>query len=388
MLKSKHISILCAVVLLFMAIPTQAEILVSENWGYALDLPEGFTLTQKNDEGDSYLFEHTILPVQVVVRLYPITRFDTSKKALDFSFSSLNASGETTEVDWRNADCLLSNFSMSLNNTGYEGWALTTSLPEKKGILLVMAYSSKQYASDCEQFVLSVIDSINIDRGSFYTAGPVTTFAFPPEGDITETVTINDTDIEVILDKSDDMANQFVIDREYAVLTLYASSDLWREAWKRYYRLVYRDAYSRMQRAAFSIYGSLYPTAFQMNANNPQLAMAQLLLSWTQTFDYDRNPTGSDFTSLPAIFMGKGSDCDARALLLAVLNTHMGTDSAIFVSNEYKHAVFGAVLDAPGAKIEVNGKNFLLGETTAPVNIGLIASDMNDTDKWIPVLSY
>ena len=40
----------------------------------------------------------------------------------------------------------------------------------------------------------------------------------------------------------------------------------------------------------------------------------------------------------------------------------------------------------PGAKIEVNGINFLLNETTARnIKPGLIAQDQCDTEKWIPV---
>ena len=64
-----------------------------------------------------------------------------------------------------------------------------------------------------------------------------------------------------------------------------------------------------------------------------------------------------------------------------------GTKSTLFISNEYKHAVYGVDLNLNGAKIQVGDKWFVLNETTAKgVKPGLIAQDQNDTDKWIPVV--
>ena len=67
--------------------------------------------------------------------------------------------------------------------------------------------------------------------------------------------------------------------------------------------------------------------------------------------------------------------------------SHLGIKPELFISREYSHAVYGLDLNLPGAKIEVNGTEFLLNETTAKgVRPGLMAKDMSDTEKWIPVL--
>ena len=63
----------------------------------------------------------------------------------------------------------------------------------------------------------------------------------------------------------------------------------------------------------------------------------------------------------------------------------MNIKSTLFVSTEYSHAIVGAVLDKNGAKIDVAGNSYLLGETTAKVDFGLIASNLNDTSKWINI---
>ena len=48
--------------------------------------------------------------------------------------------------------------------------------------------------------------------------------------------------------------------------------------------------------------------------------------------------------------------------------------------------MLGIAIDAPGAKMAVNNTNYLVGETTAPVAIGLIAKDISVITDWIPVV--
>ena len=71
---------------------------------------------------------------------------------------------------------------------------------------------------------------------------------------------------------------------------------------------------------------------------------------------------------------------------MCILLKQNGINATLFISREYSHAVYGAQLNAEGAKINVNGKDFLLGETTVKnLKPGLIAQEQNDTEKWIPV---
>jgi hypothetical protein len=63
----------------------------------------------------------------------------------------------------------------------------------------------------------------------------------------------------------------------------------------------------------------------------------------------------------------------------------MGIKAELFISREYSHAMFGLALNKKGALINVDGTDFILGETTAKVDFGLIAKEYRDTNKWIPV---
>lgn len=216
----------------------------------------------------------------------------------------------------------------------------------------------------------------------------ITTYAFPRNNPKNVSVSIGGKIINTQIDADDNVANQFVIDCEFAVLSLYANDKKWQEAWKRYYRMIYKDSYGRLKKVAFDINAQIEPII--KKSDNQEFAIDEMLLNWVQNFDYkrdNRKKTSSDFTNLIDTFLGGGSDCDSRSMLMCVLLKNIGIDSVLFVSREYSHAVYGADINSWGAKINVEGKEYLLGETTAKdIKPGLIAKEFSDTSKWIPIV--
>ena len=369
---------LIVLTILIVLSPAAADLMHSPTWGYGLDLPEGFELLDKNGN-DAYMFEHSELPVSVIVRAYPTSRYATPAKAMENVMKSLGAEYDTSDITWRNNPCTIASFSMVLNGAVETGWGTAVSLPEKNGILVLLSYTPDEYFDQLMLFVISCVDSVYTDRGSYYCAGPLTTFAYPEEGLEKHTVTIASVDIAVQLDKSAVEADEFVIEREYDVLCMYQQSELWQEAWQRYYRQIFRNECARLEKAAFSIQNKLQRTLKGTEG------IPQALLSWVQEMPYERQQSDSDFAPVTAILCGEGSDCDSRSMLVAILLYQMGYKTSIFVSAEYAHALTGVVLDKPGAKIKLGDNTFLLGETTAKVDFGLVPKDMNNTDKWLGV---
>ena len=372
----RSISFFCLI--LFFLLPATADMMFSPTWGYGLDLPEGFVLLDKNGD-DAYMFEHTELPVSVIARAYPTVRFSTPVKAMDSVMKSLGAEYESSDFTWRSSLCVATSFSMVLNGAIETGWATAVPLPDTNGILVFLAYTPDEYYDQLMQFIISCVDSVCTDRGSYYSPGPITTFAFPEEESEKYTVKIADVDISIQLDSSAVEADEFVIEREYAVLCMYQQSELWQEAWQRYYRQIFRNECSRLEKAAFTIQNKL---TRKLKGTD---GIPQALLSWVQGMEYERQTHTSDFAPVTGILCGEGSDCDSRSMLVAILLYHMGYKTCIFVSAEYAHALTGVVMDKPGAKIKLGDNTFLLGETTAPVNFGLVPKDMNNTDKWLGV---
>lgn len=372
--------IIYCLILFFVGISVSfAEILNSPTWGYSVDLPEEFVLVDKNG-ADSYMFENAFVSSTVILKAYKKEKFSSSLEAMETVMKQLGAEFECAETDWRNTDCIISQFAFNIGGASNTGWAVSSLLQDSKGYVVMLCYSPTEVFYDLEQFVISCVDSLCIDYGSYYSPGPLTSFAFPKGEVQNHTVEIAGEKIDFPLNSNDIEADKFVVEREYSVLSLYQESEMWVEAWQRYYRQVYKNAYSRLKIAAFNIYNRLIKTC---ESENPEIELAQKLLSWTQGFDYVRDFTSTDFTPITASITGTGSDCDSRAMLLACLLHHMNYDTCLFVSAEFSHSLFGIVLDKAGAKINIDGRQFLLGETTAQVDIGLVPANMNQTDKWI-----
>lgn len=357
--------------------PLSADILNSPTWGYAIDLPEGFILIDRQGN-DRYLFEHEELPVSVILAAYPEGRYDSAYTALETSLASLMADYDVSETEWRNTDCAVGNFDFQLDGELKTGWSVAATLPETSGHIVVLCWCPQASASEFSQFVISCVDALCIDRGSWYEAGPVTSFAFPEEGRRQVSTVIDGKTVSFSLAETDLEADSFVVEREYAVLCEYQASERWVTAWQRYYRQIFRNECGRLKQAAFAIRNAL-------GVRKSTDELAQILLSWTQGFDYARELTYTDFTPATAIIQGEGSDCDGRSMLLAILLHHMDAKTCIFVSKEYNHAVFGIATEMAGAKIEMNGTWYTLGETTTPVKLGLIAASFSKTENWIGV---
>ncbi|MFI3257698.1 MAG: hypothetical protein R3Y36_05310 [Spirochaetales bacterium] len=377
-----HIFFIC--LCFFCTAEVFADQMYSPTWGYYLDLPEGFSLIE-NQGVNRYSFEHFLAPISFLIASYFPERYADATQVMQATFNNLSLAGETVNLQNQKNDTVVAQFSMQFGNEEYMGWAIAVVLPGEKGTTLVMSYAPTQYFIQYEQLIISALDSFSTDESALYSPGLMTAFAFPKEGDESKTLNVDTVSVTVTLDKSDIDANTFVVEREYAVLTILAETELWKQAWQRYYRMIYKDAYTRLQRAAFSLYGALASKLQTVSNEDFNRALTQTLLTWVQGFEYARMPLATDFTPLPAALIGYGSDCDSRALLLAVLMSHMKYKTMLFVSREYSHAFFGIAIEGDGAYLECEGVNYLLGETTAFVDLGLIPQNMSETSKWIGI---
>lgn len=393
-MKNRLLSIISATAIFLLAVifPAflNAEEIIDNDFKYSLDIPEGYKVVGYTPDGMSYQFRHDRLPVDLVLKLYTENTYKNSKTALKTSLQKLSASYESIDsFTWRNQICAITTFESSAPGRNASGWALCVPLTSEGSQLVLLCYCDTEKAKNCEQFIISTLNSLCIDDESKTSPGIITTYAYPGSQKRDIILTINDKRIPSSIDEEDSEANQFVIDCEFAVLGLYSNNEKWKEAWTRYYRTIFRDSYSRTQKTAFDIKTALYSDAKKKNPKNPEAALNEILLNWVQNFEYVRK-TGAnktDFTNVIDVLCGKGNDCDSRSMLMCCIMQNLGIKSELFVSRSYSHAVYGVNLNIAGAKIEVNGINFLLNETTAKnIKPGLIAQDQSDTEKWIPVI--
>lgn len=359
---------------LFLGGSLSAEALASQTWGYAIDLPEGYTLEEKSGT-DRYHFSHTMFPVDLQIALYPNEKFPDAGKALNYVTKQLKSTGTEVAFEWRYRSAAIG----KIETGDYAGWSVSVELENKKGWLVMACFAPEANATELEALIISTLDGVFTDEGSYFECGPMTAFAWPKEKPVTSKFINGSTSVTVPLDSSDAGANQSVVDREFGLLTSYLNTDLVIPAWQRYYRMIYRDAWKRIEKPSFIAQNTLPPEAG---------ALTTAILSWTQGFEYERNPNGADFTNIPDAFTLRKGDCDSRALLMVIMLNQMGVDAVLLVSPEYSHAV--AAVDCPGegARFPVGNKKYLICDTTAKVAKGLIAQDMADQSRWFAVSFY
>ncbi len=369
---------------LIFTLTVSAEKITDRDFGFSLDIPEGYEISDYTQDGMSYFFSHPNLPVSLVMKI--TNEGQNASQALKKNLDKLSATGDTDSFTWNGTECGISSFTMTLDDN-YFGWA--SAAPVKiQGYYVVLICYAPQSQRGCEQFIISTINSLYIDDNYLNTPGIITSYAFPKEGNKKLALNIGGKEINTAIDKSDLEAAKFTIELEYAVLNLYANHKLWKEAWQRYYRMIYRDNAGRLNQAAGDIYNAFYPELKKTAPQDADIKYAQTLLSWVQTFNYKRagSKTDSDFTSCPAAICGEGNDCDSRSMLISILLNYAGLNTAMLISREYAHAIAVTDIPAPGQTFTMsNGREYLFGETTAKVTWGMIAQDHSDRTKWIEV---
>jgi len=187
-------------------------------------------------------------------------------------------------------------------------------------------------------------------------------------------------DLSAHIYEEDAAAAQALVDREFQVLRRYLNSPAWKEAWSRFYRAIYRDSFDRLADLAFQV---------ERKLNVPPREnrdFADQALHWVQSFKYERDLLGSDFVNLVSAATEGRGDCDSRAMLWAIILKQANIPSGIMVSRSYSHAMGLADVPGTGARFEVDGKKFLVAETTAKVSIGLVGETVSEVSQWLGIL--
>jgi hypothetical protein len=365
--------------------------LFSPTWGFRLDLPEGYQYLD-GDGKDRFSFrspQGAALDLVVYAGKAP-----SAEAVLRDTERRLKNTGEITLFDYRNKKAALMDLSFSTSQGPHEGWGLCIELEGKAGetkpLLLALAYGPAE-ARGLQSFHFSALDSIAPTEADRRTPGPITEFTYPRgEQKRVSLAGPEESGLRVLICEHDAEAAQALVDREFSVLRAYQDSPLWKEAWTRFYRAIYRDSFDRLADAAFILERHWNRSMKQEEAPEggppgyPR-ELAERALQWVQGFTYERDLMGSDFVNLiSAATEGRG-DCDSRALLWAILLEQANIPAAIMVSREYGHAMGLADIAGTGARFDWEDKKWLVAETTATVPLGLIGASSSDPTFWLGI---
>ena len=357
-----------------------AESLNSPTWGFWLDLPEGYEYVD-GDGKDRFSFSGPA-GAKFDLVVYNGTYAGIKEMADDVG-KRLSNQGDVDLFKYKDKQAAF----IELNFGAFSGWGLCVELGAarsasgKQPMLLALAYGPAS-ENGLLIFHFSALDSIVPSEAEKRYPGPISEYTFP-RGERKQ-VPLAVDGLSAMIYENDAQAAQTFVEREYKLMTNYLGTPLMPEAWRRYYRLVYRDSFDRVTDAVSALarnWGG--PPA---SGGEARRVFAQKALTFVQGFTYERHPEGSDFVNLvSAVTEGRG-DCDSRVLLWAIILANSGIRTAMMVSPVHNHAMGLADITGIGARFEAYGVKWLVAETTASVDIGLIRDDVNDPAAWLGVV--
>jgi len=358
-----------------------AEPLQSPTWGFRIDLPADYTYIS-GDGRNQFSFEGpsgAVFDIAVYNGMYK-----SIKDLIDHINLRLKNRGDVSFFEYSGKAAAL----IELQFDNFTGWGLCVELEEIDNtvpLLAAFAYDNSD-RENLDLLHLSALDSIAPSGAEVRFPGPITEFGYP-RGELKKNILAN-IGLETWIRENDAEAAQALIDREFALLRRYAFLDIWQEALIRFYRAIYRDSLDRLADAVFQLERNWYSVKNETRDQNIEQSrlLAQKALTWVQNFDYERDLQGSDFVNLVSAAIEGRGDCDSRAMLWAIILVQANIPSAIMVSREHSHAMGLADIPGRGARFEINGKQWLVAETTSKVDIGLIAQEQSGIEAWLGIL--
>ena len=339
--------------------------------GISFDLPEGWTAF---GEVKIESFSFTNLSRDAFLQVF---RFGADEsiplvQIYDYVSESLGATGDRVPYLYSDRDAIFASIEFPAAGESVAGFAFC--VRTELGDTVVIAYgpSSGIYQDE----LLSALDSIAVSDSDLNRPGPVSQFMMAKgDADATARITFAGFAASFAIDTGEFEVAQLVVDREARLLSRTDGSD--EDTWKRFYRIIYRDSFSRLAKLGeeFARYA----------AGREKKKVAETLLDWVQEWEYSRTGTLADLLNPFEAALRESGDCDSRGLVYSTLLHYAGIESVLLVSAEYSHSVCAVDVDGEGARIDTEKGAQLIAEVTDDVSLGLIASDQANPDGWIVV---
>ncbi len=385
-------------------LPIPAEVIRVIGPDYTIDLPEGWhSVNTYNSQSDSWdvSFANSFNSAFLNIVTFPANRFKSSTDMCKYVKKNLKATGDYAGFTFSGMDATLADFKFKTKKREERGYFIFINGKDYDYALLTFT-DIRIYKKNKDE-ILSAIDSFapKSDSARLFP-GPIGQFFYPiktssngPYGETTtndngteskkllvKTIKIGDKRYAVPFDSEEVSATQVLVEREARILTHYrGGTPLAIKAWKRFYRMIYRENYHRLDK----LYNTTIAKEISDETGKAKTKTITDVLKWIQNFTYSRTNTISDLLSPLATAFNQSGDCDSRSLLFIILTHHMGIDSILLISSKYSHSAVGLGINARGATIKFKNKPYIYTETTDKVNIGMVPKKMADPSGWIGV---
>jgi len=367
--------------------------------GYYIDLPEGWKPVEsynKNSDHWNLSYSDSRYTAFLNITVFPPDTFKRAEDIFNFVKKQLNASGDGAPFLFSGKDSYFADLKFKSGGKYRRGYFIFINDSKSGFDYALLTFSRLKNYDRNHDAILSALDSFSPDKNAKLLPGAVSQFYYPadyisdvtPEGNqkpdklkIGKTNRIVPVQIDgeryvLPFDQKEIEATGVLVEREARLLAEYKPESGYAvKAWKRFYRMIYRDNYHRLDK--------LYSILFKGKKNRNKVIKD--MLDFIQSFKYMRTGTISDLLSpLSAVSQFTG-DCDSRGLLFLILLHHIDVDSILLVSSKYSHSAVGIGIQGRGAKINFNGRDYLYTEVTDRVAMGRVPKSMADPAGWIPV---
>ncbi|TVQ26990.1 MAG: hypothetical protein EA382_04595 [Spirochaetaceae bacterium] len=367
---------------------------------YSLDLPIGWVQADNTDPAHIGFFSPNADAMIQVIAIETEGR-RSGVAIAESMLHTMDAEGEPVAFSFQGYPAALSDIRFVTSGMPARGYLVTISIDGTEFVLLAFAIddsaaprgsartapgaASASAYDAAHDHLLSAIDSFAIGGAGRLAPGPISQFfhPFPAPADAARAAQLGffDVPIPFAVDPNELDATAVLVEREARLLAPYGALDSQTayQAWRRYFRMIYRDNFLRLEGVAAGI------DAVLASRGTPRVDYPREILRWLQSFDYSRAGGVSDFLPPLLCLVGREGDCDSLAMTYVIILHHLGFDSILMVSDRYAHAVAAVDVHGPGARFEFEGRRWLIAELTAQVEIGQIAASMADPAGWIGV---
>jgi hypothetical protein len=392
--------VLALLVALGSALPAQT-VFRNPDYGYIVDIPAGWELLDGSQtELVSFSDPQRVAVFQVAA--FPGNEFATVEEINRFIAEQFGAEGDWVPFRYGGDPAVFADYRFDTGAFTVRGYMVFLNGGEFD--FAVMTYVPEEYYEEYHDFALSALDSFSVDTRSRLTPGPVSRFfsedleaaaASTGSGGSSPTLTLpmgTEFELPPTISSNDlQDAHQVMIEREARVLSTYAPVEgatprpdpdtppEWVTAWRRYFRMIYRDSFEKLAPVAEALFVDLAGAGVMRDE------MPARILEWLQSAEYQRTRSLSDLLNPSSCLVQFAGDCDSLGITYAILLHHLGFDAILMASVEYAHAMVGVDIPGDGARFPFEGREWLVAELTEEAGIGRIAQEMSDIGGWIGV---
>jgi hypothetical protein len=379
-MRAIHRGLALAFFFIVAAAPAFALAAVNPEFGYSVDLPVGWIEADTSDPAHiGFLSPNADAMIQIIA-LDRGTGADGMEIA-GFMLEQMNATGDPEAFEYQSRSAALADVAFVTGALEVRGYLLT--INDRAADYAILAFAALESYELAHDHLLSAIDSFSIGEESRVYPGPISQFFYPfPAPDERATpIPFLGRPMPFAVDPGAEDATNVLVDREARILAPYGALDreLFSDAWRRFFRMIYRDNYMRVEPIAREIEARLDADGL------PRVDYPHELLAWLQGFDYDRTGGLSDFLPPISCLATETGDCDSLAMTYVIILHHLGFDAILMASDRYAHALAAVDAQGGGARFPFEGAQWLVAELTADVPLGQIDASMADPAGWIGV---